>query len=117
MDLKRQLKRTEKAFPTRPTRRVYIVFLVAGLLAFSNSLCMSLHAQVSGGSLSGTVTDSSQAAVPNAQLTLLNMATGVARTIATNDAGFYTAADLLPGSYEMTAAAPVSSANNPSDSK
>src|SRR5260370_42592870 len=81
-------------------------FRAAGLWAFSALVCVSLNAQVSGGSLSGTVTDTSQAAIPNVQVTLINMATGVARTVATDETGFYTAADLLPGSYEMTAAAP-----------
>src|SRR5215470_406119 len=90
----------------RPTRRTDMVFLLARLLAFSNILCVSLNAQISGGSLSGTVTDTSQAAIPDAQVTLINMNTSVARTVATNAAGFYTAPDLLPGSYEMTAAAP-----------
>src|SRR5437867_7445283 len=37
---------------------------------------------------------------------LINMSTGAARTVATDAAGFYTAPDLLTGSYEMTAAAP-----------
>src|SRR5437016_1834310 len=86
--------------------KVSLIFLVASLLASSNLLCVSLNAQVSGGSLSGTVTDTSQAAIPNVQVTLINMATGVARTVATDATGFYTAADLLPGSYEMTAATP-----------
>src|SRR5207302_180755 len=90
----------------RPKDSSHMIFLVAGLLAFSNLLCVSLNAQVSGGSLSGTVTDSSRAAIPNVQVTLINLATGVARTVATDDTGFYTAPDLLPGSYEMTAAAP-----------
>src|SRR2546427_5649869 len=83
-----------------------MIFVVVALLAFSNLFCASLNAQVSGGSLSGTVTDTSQAAIPNVQVTFINVATGVARTVATDDTGFYTAADLLPGSYEMTAAAP-----------
>src|SRR5215831_18609502 len=89
----------------RPTRRTDMVFLLARLLAFSNILCVSLNAQVSGGTLSGTVTDTTQAAIPNAQVTLINMATSVARTVATDDAGFYTEPGLLPGSYEMTASA------------
>ena len=60
-----------------------MIFRVAALLAFSNLLCVSFNAQVSGGSLSGTVTDTSQAAIPNVQVTLANVATGVARTVAT----------------------------------
>src|SRR5437899_7430647 len=83
-----------------------MIFRVAALLAFSNLLCVSLSAQVSGGSLSGTVTDTSQAPIPNVPVTLINMATGVARTVATDATGLYTAPDLLPGSYEMTVATP-----------
>src|SRR6267378_7283370 len=90
----------------RPTCRRDMIFVVAGLLAFSNLLCVSLNAQVSGGSLSGTVTDTSHAAIPSVQVTLINMATGVARTLATDATGLYTAPDLLPGSYEMTVATP-----------
>src|SRR5438093_10197240 len=83
-----------------------MILLLAVLLAFSNSFCVSLNAQVSGGSLSGTVTDNARAAIPNAQVTLTNVATGVTRTVVTDVAGFYTAPDLLPGSYQMTTAAP-----------
>jgi len=76
---------------TEATCRTDMIFLVASLLAFCNLLCVSLNAQVSGGSLSGTVTDTSQAAIPNVQVTFINLATGVARTVATDDTGFYTA--------------------------
>jgi hypothetical protein len=82
-----------------------VVVLVAGLLAFSNLVCIGLNAQVSGGALSGTVTDVSQAAIPNVRVTLTNVATRVARAVTTDAAGFYTTPDLLPGKYEMTAAA------------
>src|SRR5881397_809942 len=85
-----------------------MIFLVVGLLAFSNILCVTLSPQVSSGSLSGTVTDTaSHAPIPDAQVRLINIATGVARTVATDNAGFYTAPDLLPGTYEMTVAAPA----------
>src|SRR3989454_1601772 len=83
-----------------------MILLLAVLLAFSNSFCVSLNAQMSGGSLSGTVTDNARAAIPNAQVTVTNVATGVTRTVVTDVAGFYTAPDLLPGSYQMTTAAP-----------
>src|SRR5436309_4779886 len=85
-----------------------MIFLVVGLLAFSNILCVTLSPQVSSGSLSGTVTDTaSHAPIPDAQVRLINIATGVARTVATDNAGIYTASDLLPGTYEMTVAAPA----------
>ncbi|PYS25468.1 MAG: hypothetical protein DMG11_22795, partial [Acidobacteria bacterium] len=83
-----------------------MIFLIAGLLAFCNLLSPSLSAQVSGGTLSGTVTDASRAAIPNVRVTLTNVATAVARVVATDAAGFYTVPDVLPGSYEMSAASP-----------
>ena len=82
-----------------------MAFLVAALLTFFSLSGASLNAQVSGGSLGGTVTDGAQAAVPNVKITLINTATGVARTVTTDETGFYTAPDLLPGSYEMSASA------------
>jgi hypothetical protein len=60
------------------------------------------HAQVTGATLSGTVSDISGAGIPGAQLAIRNIATGVERTTTTNDAGFYSAVNLLAGSYEVT---------------
>lgn len=86
--------------------------IAAGLLALgvsALSLCMpsSTRAQVVGATLSGTVADSSGAVIPNAQLAIENVATGVVRTVTTDTAGFYTAPNLVPGSYQITATAPA----------
>jgi hypothetical protein len=62
---------------------------------------VALHAQVAGGTLSGTITDPSGRAVPQAQILITNVATGVDRTITTNADGFYTAVNLLPGEYQI----------------
>ncbi len=62
-------------------------------------------AQVSGATLSGVVTDTSGAAVPNANVAIKNVATGVVRSVTSNQDGFYTAPNLLPSSYEVTASA------------
>jgi hypothetical protein len=79
------------------------------LFAWSFGLCLlislPLHAQVAGGTLSGTITDSSGAAVPGAQVAIKNSATGVTRNATTNADGFYTAANLLPGEYEIAVSA------------
>ena len=64
-----------------------------------------IHAQVAGATLSGTVTDPSGSAVPNATVEIKAVATGVVRTITTDAAGFYTAPNLLPGVYEVTGSA------------
>jgi len=59
-----------------------------------------LAAQVAGGTISGTVTDASGRVVNNVQITITNVATGVTRDMTTNDEGFYSAPNLLPGTYE-----------------
>jgi len=74
------------------------------LLAVATSLVISVpaHAQVAGATLSGTVTDASGAVIPNAQMSIKNVATGVTRDVVTDGAGLYTAPNLLPGTYEVT---------------
>ena len=62
-------------------------------------------AQTSQGRILGTVTDASGAVVANAQITITNTATGIARTIATTAAGEYLAPDLEPGPYSVEAVA------------
>ena len=72
------------------------VFVI--LLALSHS---TLHAQVAGGTISGTVTDVSGRVLPNVSITIVNTATGVSRELISNEVGFYAAPNLLPGDYEV----------------
>lgn len=67
---------------------------------------IGVQAQVSGGVLSGTVTNEPGAAIPGAQVSLNNLATGAMRLVKTNSAGFYMVPSLPAGSYDMTVAAP-----------
>ncbi|HZZ16758.1 MAG TPA: TonB-dependent receptor, partial [Candidatus Sulfotelmatobacter sp.] len=78
---------------------------VCSLLTFALLVCLSVSAQVTGGTLSGTVSDPSGAAIPEAQLIIKNVATGVQRTVTTSANGFYTAVNLLAGSYQVTISA------------
>ncbi len=64
-----------------------------------------LRAQVEGGSVSGTVTDVSGGGVGNATVTVTNTQTQVQRTVPTNDRGFYSVPNLLPGKYEVSTSA------------
>ncbi|MEP6922087.1 MAG: carboxypeptidase-like regulatory domain-containing protein, partial [bacterium] len=66
----------------------------------------SVSAQVSGGTVSGKVTDSSGALIPGAAVGIRNIATGVATNLTANEDAIYRAANLLPGEYEITASAP-----------
>jgi outer membrane receptor protein involved in Fe transport len=81
------------------------VFLVCAMLALTVSVSTPVHAQVAGATLSGTVTDASGAGVPNAKVSIKNAGTGIVRDITTDSAGFYSAPNLLPGVYDITATA------------
>jgi Carboxypeptidase regulatory-like domain/TonB dependent receptor-like, beta-barrel/TonB-dependent Receptor Plug Domain len=65
-----------------------------------------IDAQVTGATLSGTITDSSGAIIPRAEVTITNSATAVSRAVTTNADGLYAAPNLLPGAYDITIAAP-----------
>src|SRR6202521_4934892 len=80
---------------------VFLIFALALLLMWEPRT----YAQVVGATLSGTVMDQSGAVIPNTQISIKNIATGVTRTVTTDAAGFYTAPNLLPGTYEITATA------------
>jgi len=80
----------------------------AGLLVLA-VICSStanLQAQVAGGTISGTATDSSGRAINKVNITITHVATGVTRGVTTNDEGFYSAPNLLPGTYEVKFSAP-----------
>ena len=70
-------------------------------------ICFSApaNAQVAGGNLSGTITDPSGKLVPQALVAIQNVATGITTTVTTNADGYYTAANLLPGDYQITVSA------------
>ncbi len=75
------------------------------LFAILTSIAL-LSAQTYQGRILGTVTDSSGAVVANAKVTVTNVATNAFRTLITNSAGEYTAPDLDPGTYTVSAEAP-----------
>ena len=58
------------------------------------------RAQTQGG-ITGTVTDSSGAAIPGADVTVTNTATRGTRKTTTNAEGLYTFPSLPPGIYEL----------------
>ncbi len=67
-------------------------------------------AQVLYGSLTGTITDSTGAAVPGAKVEVVNTATGISRNAATDDRGGYLFSDLQAGPYRVTISAAAFSA-------
>ncbi len=71
-------------------------------------LCLSVpyvgHAQVTA-TLTGTVEDSTGGVIPNAKVTLTDEATKLSRVETTNGAGLYAFPSLVPGTYDLKAAA------------
>jgi Carboxypeptidase regulatory-like domain/TonB-dependent Receptor Plug Domain len=70
--------------------------LIAGVVA---------HAQVTGATLSGTVTDPSGGVVAGANISVTNSATGISRDTTSDSAGLYTIPNLIPGTYEVRVSA------------
>ena len=64
-----------------------------------------LQAQASLGAISGSVTDSTGAAIAGAKVTITNLATAVSRTLTTDAGGFYSAEGLSTGQYKIAIAA------------
>lgn len=69
-----------------------LIFLCAGLLS----------AQVETGQIAGTVTDQSEAVVPNATVTARNLGTNAERSTQSSATGLYKIAGLEPATYTVT---------------
>ena len=69
-------------------------------------LALGLFVPVFGqtfGDISGAVKDATGAAIPAAQVTVVNVATNATRTVVSNEAGFFSFPALTPGTYNLKA--------------
>jgi hypothetical protein len=73
-----------------------------GILVLFALITGQMPAQVSGSALSGTITGSSGAVIPNATVAVKNVATGQSNETQSNSAGVYSLTNLVPGSYEVS---------------
>src|SRR5215813_12059104 len=64
-----------------------------------------VYAQQTCATLVGTLTDATGAVVPNARIKVVNLSTGAAREVITDDSGDYSFAFLPAGNYEVTISA------------
>jgi hypothetical protein len=69
---------------------------------FLSALAINGNAQTFRGTILGTVTDSSGAAVSGATVSVKNTGTGLLRTVTTDDDGNYSAPELPIGTYSVT---------------
>lgn len=74
-----------------------------GVFSLALALTALMPAQTFRGAISGTLTDASGAAVPDASIQLASPSTGLKRTTLTSQAGEFSFPDLPLGLYELTA--------------
>ena len=75
----------------------------ASLFLLSIGLFIGVHAQSStAGNITGTVRDPQGAAVPKAEVTIVDEKTGTSRTVTANEDGFYNAPSLPAGMYTIS---------------
>ncbi len=84
-------------FVTNAAHRFLILLIVPFVLALS----LKASAQVERATITGTVTDASGAAIPNATVRVTEESTNVVTNLQTESAGQYTASNLTPGSYTV----------------
>lgn len=78
-------------------RLLRVRFLVSALmLTFATGLAFSQTA-----TLTGRVTDETDAVIPGAGITVINEATAASREVRTNESGYYTVPLLQPGAYQV----------------
>ena len=87
------------------SRGCALAFITLTLTCFSVS---QLHAQVLYGSLTGNVSDVSNAPIPGAKIEAANVGTGIATEGVTDTRGVYLINNLQPGVYRVTIAARAS---------
>jgi len=71
------------------------------VIVFSLSLTVSIYSQVTGATLSGTISDPSGGLIPGAQISIRNTGTGISKDFQADSDGYYSAPNLAPGTYEV----------------
>jgi protocatechuate 3,4-dioxygenase beta subunit len=67
------------------------------------ALAIAAWGQVITGTISGTVRDNTGAILPGVSIQVQNADTGVGRSLITDERGYYTASNLSPGNYQVSA--------------
>ncbi len=78
---------------------------VAACLYLVAAAPLPVAAQVLYGTVVGTVTDPTGAAVPKATITVQNTATGLSRQASTDETGYFSVPNLLQGNYDVSVSA------------
>jgi Carboxypeptidase regulatory-like domain/TonB-dependent Receptor Plug Domain/TonB dependent receptor len=78
----------------------FTIACVTAIVLMTGSACL---AQVAGGTISGSVRDSSGRAIAGAQVAVRNSETAILRSIDADNDGIYTAPNLVAGTYQVSA--------------
>ena len=81
-----------------PFRATMLFLVIAGLLCLPSGL----SAQTTNAQIVGDVTDPTGAAIPSATVTATNVATGVGRSVESNEVGQYRIFPLNPATYDVS---------------
>jgi len=81
-----------------PSRKLFTLLISISLLL---SASLSLYGQSTYGSIAGAVTDTSGAAITDANVTLTNLGTSEKRTQSSGSDGLFTFVNLFPGQYRI----------------
>src|SRR5204862_2357777 len=91
-------------FPRHTSSRTSTsLFLTLACLALVLGLSTTpAYSQAATGTLTGTITDQQGAAIPSAEVHVVEPTTSSARSAVTNDAGRFTIVSIPPGTYDVT---------------
>jgi len=90
----------------RPSTRLSTSTFILVLLLLLFLLPTAAQAQLLYGTIAGNVTDTSGAAIPNADVQATNTQTGVNSNTKSDSAGIFRFSNLQPGTYKVTIKAP-----------
>lgn len=86
-------------------KKLFVYLYLAAIVAGRSPMTSAL-AQSAGGTISGSIQDTSGSLIPSAMAAIVNSETGVKRSVVANENGLYRAPNLQPGTYEITVSAP-----------
>lgn len=85
--------------------RINLLIFFFGLLALPFLFLRAAHADIGGG-ITGNVMDRGGSVIPGANVSAINLDTGVKQVVATNRAGVYSISNLPVGRYDVVITAP-----------
>lgn len=86
-------------------REITSVLSAFFVIAFCTFISIPAHSQVTGATVTGTISDASGAVIAGAQISARNAATGVTRDTTADSSGLYSLPNLAPGDYELKVSA------------